>query len=70
MDNDVTCKSDEVRTWLEKNPRIFAHFTPPSASWPNLLEAWIGKIERQAIHRGSLGSAKDPNTKIQAFING
>lgn len=70
MDNYATHKTTEVRSWLEKNPRIHVHFTPTSASWLNLVGVWFGIIERQAIHRGSCGSVKDLNTKIRAFING
>ena len=70
MDNYSTHKKAEVRTWLERHPRIHVHFTPTSASWMNLIEVWFGIIERQAIHRGTFGSVKDLNTKIRAFIDG
>jgi transposase len=70
MDNYATHKQEEVRAWLEANPRIHVHFTPTSGSWLNLVEVWFGIIERQAIHRGSFGSVKDLNTKIRAFIDG
>ena len=70
MDNYATHKKQEVRDWLEANPRIQVHFTPTSGSWLNLVEVWFGIIERQAIHRGSFGSVKDLNAKIRAFIEG
>ena len=70
MDNYATHKTAEVRSWLEKNPRIHVHFTPTSASWLNLVEVWFGIIERQAIHRGTFRSVRDLNAKIRAFING
>ena len=70
MDNYAAHKRVEIRTWLEQNPRIHAHFTPTSGSWLNLVEVWFGIIERQAIHRGSFGSVKDLNAKIRAFIDG
>ncbi len=70
MDNYATHKKDEVRAWLEANPRIHVHFTPTSGSWLNLVEVWFGIIERQAIHRGSFGSVKDLNAKIRSFIDG
>jgi len=70
MDNYATHKKQEVRDWLETNPRIHVHFTPTSGSWLNLVEVWFGIIERQAIHRGSFGSVKDLNAKIRAFIDG
>ncbi len=70
MDNYATHKKQEVRDWLEANPRIHVHFTPTSGSWLNLVEFWFGIIERQATHRGSFGSVKDLNAKIRAFIDG
>jgi transposase len=70
MDNYATHKRVEVRKWLADNPRIKVHFTPTSGSWMNLVEVWFGIIERQAIHRGTLGSVKDLNAKIRAFIDG
>ena len=70
MDNYAAHKRVEIRTWLEQNPRIHAHFTPTSGSWLNLVEVWFGIIERQAIHRGSFGSVKDLNAKIRTFIDG
>src|SRR3954452_2741204 len=56
MDNYATHKRVEVRQWLAANPRIHVHFTPTSGSWLNLVEAWFGIIERQAIHRGTFAS--------------
>ena len=51
-------------------PRFKIHFTPTHASWINLVEVWVGIIERQAIRRGVFTSVKDLNTKIRAFIDG
>ncbi|OIQ88911.1 hypothetical protein GALL_291890 [mine drainage metagenome] len=36
----------------------------------NLVEVWLPAIERQAIHRGTYISVKDPGAKIRTFING
>ena len=70
MDNYAAHKRVEVKDWLAANPRIQVHFTPTSASWLNLVEVWFTIIERQAIHRGTYTSVRDPNQKIQAFITG
>ena len=70
MDNYAAHKRAEVRQWLAANPRIQVHFTPTSGSWLNLVEVWFGIIEKQAIHRGTIGSVKDLNAKIRAFIDG
>jgi transposase len=70
MDNYATHKRPEVKAWLVANPRISVHFTPTSGSWLNLVEVFFGIIDRQAIRRGALGSVKDLNAKIRAFIDG
>jgi hypothetical protein len=70
MDNYAAHKKQEVLDWLGENPRIQVHFTPTSASWMNMAEIWFGIIERQAIHRGTLGSVRDLTTAIRTYING
>ncbi len=69
MDNYAAHKRVEIRDWLAANPRVQVHFTPTSASWMNLVEAWFSIIERQAIHRGTYTSVADLNRKIREFIN-
>jgi hypothetical protein len=70
MDNYAAHKRVEIRDWLATNPRVHAHFTPTSASWPNLVEVWFGIIEGQALRRGVSRSVRELNAKIRAFING
>jgi transposase len=70
MDNYAAHKKQEVRDWLDENPRIRVHFTPTSASWMNMVEIWFGIIERQAIHRGTFGSVGALTTTIRAYISG
>ncbi|NKY21044.1 IS630 family transposase [Tsukamurella spumae] len=70
MDNYAAHKHKEVKAWLARHPRMIVHFTPTHASWMNLVEAWFGIVERQAIRRGVFTSVKDLNTKIRAFIDG
>jgi transposase len=70
MDNYAAHKHADVKAWLARNPRFVVHFTPTHASWMNLVEAWFGIVERQAIRRGVVKSVKDLNTKIRAFIDG
>jgi transposase len=70
MDNYAAHKRVEIRDWLAAHPRVQVHFTPTSASWMNLVEAWFGIIERQAIHRGTFHSVRELNAKIRTFIDG
>ena len=54
---------------LARNRRITLHFTPTSASWMNLVEAFFAIITRQAIHRGSFASVDDLLAAIRRFID-
>jgi transposase len=40
-DNYATPKHPTVQRWLEKHPRFHIHFTPPSASWLNMVERFF-----------------------------
>ena len=70
MDNYAAHKRVEVRNWLTANPRIKAHFTPMSGSWLNLVEVWVGIVERQAIRGGTFVSVRELIDKIREFVNG
>jgi hypothetical protein len=70
MDNYAAHKHPKVKAWLAANPRIHVHFTRTSGSWLNLVEIWLGIIERQAIHRGTFASVRELMIKIRAVING
>ncbi len=67
LDNVSTHKTPDVRTWLERHPRITFHFTPTSASRMNQVETWFSVLTRQAIRRGSFGSVKELIAMIDTF---
>jgi len=69
-DNYATHNHPAVRAWLARNPRVRLHFTPTSASWLNLVEAFFSIITRQAIHRGTFTSVPDLVAAIETFIDG
>ena len=69
VDNYATHKHEKVQRWLERHPRITLHFTPTSASWLNLVEAFFAIITRQAIHRGTFTSVADLIAAIETFID-
>ncbi len=68
-DNYATHKHKDVKKWLSKNNRIMLHFTPTSASWMNLVEAFFSIITRQAVHRGSFASVPDLFAAIRRFFD-
>ncbi len=67
-DNSSTHKTEDVKKWLEKNPRFIMHFTPTSASWLNAVEGWFSQLERRSIHRGVFTSVKELRDEIHRFI--
>src|SRR3712207_3003520 len=44
LDNATTHKTKIVHDWLVTRPRWHLHFTPPSASWLNLVEGWFALL--------------------------
>lgn len=67
LDNVSSHKTPDIRSWLERHPRITFHFTPTSASWLNQVETWFSVLTRQAIRRGSFGSVKELIARIDTF---
>lgn len=64
MGNYAAHKQAKVKQWLAEHPRFKAHFTPPHASWMNLIEVWFDLVER----RGVFTSVKYLNGKLRAYI--
>lgn len=44
------------------------YFKPYVGVLAQLVEAWFGTIERQAIHRGTFGNVRELTQTIRAFI--
>ena len=68
MDNSGTHKTDDVREWLAKYPRITVHFTPTSASWLNAVESWFSQLEQRSLYRGVFCNVKELRDEIHRFI--
>jgi transposase len=68
VDNYGTHKHENVRAWLEKNPRFTLHFIPTSSSWLNLVERWFREITDKRIRRGSFKSVADLIAAIEEYI--
>jgi transposase len=68
MDNSSTHKTEEVRGWLEKHPRIKVHFTPTSASWLNAVESWFSQLEKRSLYRGVFCNVTELRDEIHRFI--
>ena len=68
VDNAATHKTKLVQDWLLKRPRWHLHFTPTSASWLNLVEAWFALLTRRRLQRGVFTSTDDLEAAIQVYI--
>ena len=61
IDNYSAHKHQNVAEWLDKpkrKDRWHVHFTPTSASWPNLVERWFKELTDKRLRRGSLTSVE------------
>ena len=47
----ATHKHSRVMEWIERQKRVFLHFTPTSASWLNLVERFFSTVTRKQIRR-------------------
>jgi transposase len=68
LDNSSVHKTEEVRKWLSKNPRVQFHFTPTSASWLNLIERFFGELTQRQIRRLAVSSVKELEAAIETYI--
>ena len=68
LDNSSTHSTPEIRQWLEAHPNVSFHFTPTSASWLNMIEAWFGILTRKSVRRGSFPSVKSLVQHIRDYI--
>ncbi len=68
LDNLSAHKTQLVRDFLQRHPRVEFHFTPTYSSWLNQVEIWFAKIEREVIARGIFTSVPDLARKLRRYI--
>ena len=51
LDNLSAHKTEAVEQFLSDRPKVRFYFTPTYPSWPNQVELWFAKIERDMIAR-------------------
>ena len=56
-----------VLVWLPWRRRWHLHFTPTSASWLNLIEAWFSVLTRKALANNSFNSVHDLSDTIDIW---
>ena len=69
VDHYGTHTHDQVKTWLTHRPRFHLHFTPPSASWLNVVERWFATLTEKRIRRGSFHSVGDLVDAIREYVD-
>ncbi len=68
LDNAVIHKTALIHRWLAKRPRYHVHFTPTSASWLNLVEAWFSLLTRRELTRGVYRSTYALEQALRRYI--
>jgi transposase len=68
LDNLAAHKTQLVREFLARHPRVQLHFTPTYSSWLNQVELWFAKIEREVIARGIFTSVPDTASLHQRLL--
>jgi transposase len=51
-----------------RHPRYHVHFTPPGASWINLVERWFATLTDTQLRRGVHRSTRQLETAIARYI--
>ena len=68
LDNASIHKTPLIHAWLAKRPRYHLHFTPTSASWPNMVEGWFALLSRRQLQRGVFRRTADLEAAIHRYI--
>lgn len=68
LGNSSTHSVPAVREFFWARPRIHFHFTPTSAFWLNMVEAWFGILTRKSVRRGSFTDVKALIRHIHHYI--
>ena len=68
LDNYATHKHPKVMDGIERQKRIFLHFTPTSASWLNLVERFFGTLTEKQLRRRVFHSVQDLERRLKDYI--
>jgi transposase len=69
LDNSSLHKTEQVKAWLAKNPRVHFHFTPTISSWLNLIERLFGELTQRQIRRLAVTSVNELIAAIDAYVS-
>jgi len=67
-DNLSAHKTKRVDEFLSWHSNVHLQFTATYSSWPNQVELWFAKIERDVIARGVFTSVSDLQRNLMRYI--
>ena len=67
LDNGSSHTAKITKAWFRAHPRWHAHYTPPHASWLNMIEIWFSHLAKRVIRYGDFPSREDLADKIETF---
>ena len=67
-DNVSSHKTELVDEFLAKHTNVRMHDTPTYSSWPNQVENWFWRVQRDVITRGIFTSVKDLDKKLMRYF--
>ena len=68
LDNYATHKHAKVLKWIERQQRVYLHFTPTSSSWLNLVERFFSTLTQKQSRRGVYHSVGHLERCLKQYI--
>jgi transposase len=67
LDNGSSHTAKNTKAWLQAHPRWHVYWTPPHASWLNMVEIWFSTLAKRVLRYGEFTGRDDLADKIEAF---
>jgi transposase len=69
LDNYATHKTEQVRRWLKRNPRVHFHFVPTGSSWLNIVERLFSELTEKQLRRLAVNSVPELITFVMRYLD-
>jgi len=67
LDNGSSHTAKHTKAWFHAHPRWHVYWTPPHASWLNMVEIWFSTLAKRVLRHGDFSGRGDLADKIEAF---
>ncbi|HEX4791902.1 MAG TPA: IS630 family transposase [Actinospica sp.] len=67
LDNGSSHTAKVTKAWFQAHPRWHVYWTPPHASWLNMVEIWFSTVAKRVLRYGDFTGRGDLAGKIEAF---